>query len=61
MENFVFPDEMKTNLKCMILWTFFLFWLEFRKKAAICHFLFSLNKQLKKTFTFWTGVARQMH
>ena len=35
MENFVFPDENRPNwIKCRNWWTFFLFWLEFRKKAT---------------------------
>ena len=62
MENFVFPDENKTKLKKMyeLMNIFiFLFWLEFCKKATKVFFIYTV-KTVKKAFTFWTGVQRQM-
>ena len=49
MENFVFPDEMKTKLYTIL-----------QKKLQKVIIIFT-KQTVKKAFTFWTGVVRQMH
>ena len=57
----VFPDEMNTKLKMYEFMNIFpiLTWI-LQKSCKRSFFIFT-EQTVKKSFTFWTGVVRQMH
>ena len=61
MENFVFPDEMKTKLKMYEFMNIFpiLTWI-LQKSCKRSFFIFT-EQTVKKAFTFWTTTRREMH
>ena len=52
MENFVFPDEMKTKLQMYEFMNIFPILTRILQKTTKGHFLFSLNKQSKRPLRF---------
>ena len=62
MENFVFPDEIKTKLmtKCMNWYEFSYFDWNSAKKLQKVIFIFT-EQTGKQAFMFWTTTRREMH
>ena len=61
MENFVFPDEMKTKLKMYEFMNIFPNLTGIPQKKLQKVFFIFTEQTVKKAFMFWTGMARQMH
>ena len=62
MENFVFPDEIKTKILTLYeLMNIFLILTGIPQKKVQKVIIYFHWKTVKKAFSFWTGVARQMH
>ena len=62
MENFVFPDEIKKKfMKMYELMNIFPILTGIPQKSCKRSFFIFTEQTVKKAFTFWTGVVRQMH
>ena len=62
MENFVFPDEIKTKfMKMYELMNIFPILTGILQKSCKRSFFIYTEQTVKKAFTFWTTTRREMH